>query len=81
MDKGETPHWSKNGSKIITSSPGSMKAMKALNMPSFAPVVMVTSVLAFTSRPRKGEYASAIALFNLGRPLIYSQLIIMQLLR
>ena len=47
-----------------------MKAMKALSMPSFAPVVMVTSVLGLTSRPRKGEYASAIAFFNLGRPFI-----------
>lgn len=26
-------HWSKKGSKMITSSPGSMKPMKALSIP------------------------------------------------
>lgn len=62
------PHWSKNGSKRMISSPGSMKAMKALRQPSFAPLVMVISVLGFSSLPKKGEYASAIAFFNLGRP-------------
>lgn len=45
-----------------------MKAIKALSMPSLAPVVIVTSVLGSTSRPRNGEYAFAIAFFNLGRP-------------
>lgn len=62
----------------MTSSPGSMKAIKALSMPSFAPVVMVTSVFGLTSRPRNGEYAFAIAFFNRGRPLIYPQHLIVQ---
>lgn len=48
-------YWSKKGSKMITSSPGSMKAMKALSMPSFAPVVIVISVSGFNLRPQKGE--------------------------
>jgi len=48
-------HWSKNGSKSMTSSPGSMKAMNALSMPSFAPVVMVTSVFGLISFPKNGE--------------------------
>ena len=48
-------YWSKKGSKIMTSSPGSMNAMKALSMPSFAPVVMVTSVFGLISLPKNGE--------------------------
>ena len=52
----------------MTSSPGSIKAMKALSIPSFAPVVIVTSVSEFIFRSKKGEYASAIAFFNRGRP-------------
>jgi len=42
--------------------------MNALSMPSFAPVVIVTSVFGFSSLPQNGEYESAIAFFNLGRP-------------
>ena len=61
-------HWSKNGSKMMTSSPGSMNAMKALSIPSLAPVVMVTSVSGSMVRPKNGEYALAIAFFNRGRP-------------
>lgn len=49
------PYWSKKGSNMITSSPGSMNAMKALSMPSFAPVVMVTSVFGLISLPKNGE--------------------------
>ena len=52
----------------MTSSPGSIKAMNALSMPSLAPVVMVTSVSGFIFLAKKGEYASAIAFFNRGRP-------------
>ena len=48
-------YWSKNGSNMMTSSPGSTKAMKALSMPSFAPVVMVTSVFGLISLPKNGE--------------------------
>jgi hypothetical protein len=73
---------------MITSSPSSMKPMKALNMPihrisectvsklvgvvvpSFAPVVIVTSVSGFSCLPQSGEYASAIAFLSLGRPFV-----------
>lgn len=55
LDIGEMTHWSKNGSKIMTSSPGSMNAMNALSMPSFAPVVIVTSVSGLSFRPQKGS--------------------------
>lgn len=69
-------YWSKKGSKIMTSSPSSMKPMKALSMPffghllapnvdlcinyidispSFAPVVIETSVSGFIFLPKKGE--------------------------
>ena len=65
---GDGAYWSKKGSNMMTSSPGSMNAMKALSMPSFAPVVMVTSVFGLISLPKKGEYESAIAFFNRGRP-------------
>lgn len=72
----EAPYWSKKGSKIMTSSPSSMKPMKALSMPglghlsapnvylcinytdvppSFAPVVIETSVSGFIFLPKKGE--------------------------
>ena len=61
-------YWSKNGSKIITSSPCSRKPMNALNIPSFAPVVIVTSVSGLIDFPKNGEYALAIAFFSLGRP-------------
>lgn len=74
----------------MTSSPGSMKAINALSMPStnnlvqgalsnthipqnqpsLAPVVMVTSVSGSSFRPQYGEYASAMAFFSLGRPLV-----------
>ena len=79
-------YWSKKGSKMITSSPSSINAMKALNIPaccqsvqscldnvdqpSFAPVVIVTSVSGFSFRPHSGEYESAIAFFRRGRPLV-----------
>ena len=53
---------------MTTSSPTSINPMKALSIPSFAPVVMVTSVFGLISLPKNGEYASAIAFFNLGRP-------------
>lgn len=71
------PYWSKKGSKIMTSSPSSMKPIKALSMPfffchlsalnahlcinytdispSFAPVVIETSVSGFIFLPKKGE--------------------------
>jgi hypothetical protein len=39
-------------------------------VPSFAPVVIVTSVSGFSCLPQSGEYASAIAFFSLGRPLV-----------
>ncbi len=52
----------------MTSSPGSINPIKALSIPSLAPVVMVTSVSGFIFLPKKGEYASAIAFFNRGRP-------------
>ena len=52
---GDEPYWSKKGSNMMTSSPGSMNAMKALSMPSFAPVVMVTSVFGLSSLPKNGE--------------------------
>jgi hypothetical protein len=73
---------------MMTSSPSSIKPMKALNMPvhrisewtvsqlvgavipSFAPVVIVTSVSGFNCLPQCGEYASAIAFFSLGRPFV-----------
>lgn len=61
-------YWSKKGSKMMTSSPGSMKPMNALSIPSFAPVVMDTSVSGFRVRPKNGEYASARAFFRRGRP-------------
>ena len=48
-------HWSKKGSNMMTSSPDSIKAMNALSMPSFAPVVMVTSVSGLISLPKNGE--------------------------
>lgn len=38
------------------------------DMPSFAPVVIVTSVSGFMVRPKKGEYASARAFFSRGLP-------------
>ncbi|KUI73778.1 hypothetical protein VM1G_11930 [Cytospora mali] len=63
-------YWSKKGSKMMTSSPGSMKAMNALSMPSFAPVVMVTSVSGSSLRPQCGAYASAMACLRRGRPLV-----------
>ena len=53
--RGGRAYWSKKGSNMMTSSPGSMKAMKALSMPSFAPVVMVTSVFGLISLPKNGE--------------------------
>lgn len=70
------PYWSKKGSKIMTSSPSSIKPMKALSMPffyhlsatnvhllvnytnrspSFAPVVIETSVSGSSFLPKKGE--------------------------
>lgn len=52
----------------MTSSPGSTNAIKALSIPSFAPVVIVTSVSGSIPLPKNGEYASAIAFFNRGRP-------------
>lgn len=52
---GDRAYWSKKGSNMMTSSPGSMNAMKALSMPSFAPVVMVTSVFGLISLPKNGE--------------------------
>lgn len=72
MARIEVTHWSKKGSKMITSSPGSMKPMNALSIPwttrqlpvthateyvppSFAPVVMVTSVSGLRVRPKEGE--------------------------
>ena len=73
---------------MITSSPGSMKAMKALSIPwtyqqpnikgkeerlispSFAPVVIVTSVSGSNLRPQYGAYASEIAFFSRGLPLV-----------
>ena len=61
-------HWSKKGSMRMTSSPGSMKAMNALSMPSFAPVVITTSVSGFTGLSMMGLYASAMAFLSLGRP-------------
>ena len=54
----------------MTSSPGSTKPMKAESMPSFAPVVMVTSFSGSRVRPKKGEYASAKAFFRRGLPLV-----------
>ena len=54
----------------MTSSPGSMKAMKALNMPSFAPVVITTSVSGLIGLSMIGLYASAIAFLSLGRPYV-----------
>ena len=63
-------YWSKKGSKIITSSPGSMKPMNALSIPSFAPVVMVTSVSGLMVRSKKGEYAFAMAFLRRGRPFV-----------
>lgn len=48
-------YWSKKGSNTTTSSPGSMNAMKALSMPSLAPVVIVTSLSGSILRPQKGE--------------------------
>lgn len=42
--------------------------MKAESMPSFAPVVIVTSLSGSSVRPKDLEYASAIAFFSLGRP-------------
>src|SRR5216117_3446945 len=33
VDEGRLSYWSKKGSKIMTSSPGSIKAMKAHSMP------------------------------------------------
>ena len=45
-------HWSKYGSKTITSSPGSTKAMKALNSPSLAPEVMTISVSGLSFFPK-----------------------------
>lgn len=44
--------------------------MKALSMPSLAPVVMVTSVSGSIVLPKKGEYALAMACFSRGRPLV-----------
>ena len=38
--------------------------------PSFAPVVIVTSVSGFSWRPKNGEYASARAFFRRGRPYV-----------
>lgn len=38
--------------------------------PSFAPVVIVTSVSGFSWRPKEAEYASAMAFFSRGRPCI-----------
>lgn len=52
---GGRAYWSKKGSNMMTSSPGSMKAMKALSMPSLAPVVMVTSVFGLISLPKNCE--------------------------
>ena len=52
---GDWTNWSKKGSNMMTSSPGSMNAMKALSMPSFAPVVMVTSMFGLISLPKNGE--------------------------
>lgn len=72
----------------MTSSPGSMKPIKALSMPlnprqrevqshvlvnlspSFAPVVIETSVSGFNFFPKKGEYASAMACLRRGRPYV-----------
>lgn len=54
----------------MTSSPGSTKPMKAHNIPSFAPVVMVTSVSGLISFPKNGEYAFAMAFFSRGRPCL-----------
>ena len=48
-------NWSKNGSNKITSSPGSKNPIKVLNIPSFAPLVMVTSVSGSILRPKDGE--------------------------
>jgi hypothetical protein len=42
------------------------------NPPSFAPVVIVTSVSGLSCRPKKGEYASAMAFFNRGLPYLLS---------
>ena len=39
-----------------------------LDIPSFAPVVIVTSVSGLSVRPKNGEYASAMAFFSRGRP-------------
>jgi hypothetical protein len=41
--------------------------------PSFAPVVIVTSVSGSNWRPKDGEYASARAFFKRGRPCIDHQ--------
>lgn len=38
--------------------------------PSFAPVVIVTSVSGFSWRSKNGEYASARAFFRRGRPYL-----------
>ena len=71
---------------MITSSPSSMNPMKALNIPitnqymhsgmiailqpSFAPVVIVTSISGSSFRPHKGEYEFAIAFLRRGLPLV-----------
>lgn len=47
-------YWSKKGSNTMTSWPGSMKAIMALSIPSFAPVVMDTSVSGSICLPKYG---------------------------
>lgn len=49
----------------MTSSPGSMKPIKALSMPSLAPVVIVTSVLGLMSLQRFRVTANKARLYRL----------------
>lgn len=43
LENGPETYWSKKGSKMMTSSPGSMKPMNALSMP-VRPIRSVTSI-------------------------------------
>lgn len=47
-----------------------MRYEEQLSIPSFAPVVIVTSVTGSIFLPQNGEYASARAFFKDGRPVV-----------
>src|SRR5436305_1936427 len=47
-----------------------MNPMNAESIPSFAPVVIVTSVSGSSCLPKNGEYAAAIAFLSRGLPLV-----------